>query len=222
MTDVTALDATQPHAHTADDAATPEQEAHRPAKKPPFPTATGRERGYDRALVEEFLARARTAFEADVPRGVPEISDEQGVLTADDVREVGFPLVKGGYRVEAVDAALGRIEEAFAARKRQRAIDAEGAEAWVDAARADAQEILDRLARPARARFDRVGVLSFGYDPAEVDAVADRVTAYLESGDPLTADQVRQAAFRMSRRGYREEQVDALLDDVVRVILAVR
>jgi DivIVA domain-containing protein len=33
---------------------------------------------------------------------------------------------------------------------------------------------------------------------------------------------VRDAAFRMQRGGYREEQVDALLDATVEVMLAVR
>nr|WP_261165590.1 DivIVA domain-containing protein [Microbacterium sp. Marseille-Q6965] len=171
----------------------------------------GRDRGYRRDAVEAFMAKARAAFE----RGDDEFD-------ARVVRQVGFPLAREGYQIAAVDAALGRIEDAFAARERQAAIAAEGAEAWVERARAEAQEILDRLSRPPRRRFDRVGPLSFGYAPKEVDLVADRISAFLQDGDPLTAEQVRSAAFRMSRGGYREEQVDAVLDAVVDVILAVR
>jgi DivIVA domain-containing protein len=177
----------------------------------PFPVMHGRERGYRRDAVEAFMARAREAFE----RG-------DDTVDARAVRQAGFPLVRGGYQIAAVDAALGRIEDAFAARERQAAIAAEGPEAWVERARAEAQVILERLARPAGRRFDRVGPLSFGYAPKEVDIVADRISAFLQDGDPLTAEQVRSAAFRMSRGGYREEQVDALLDAVVDVILAVR
>jgi len=183
-------------------------------KKLPFPVAGGRERGYDRAQVEEFLARARSAFEGGA-------SDEEP-LTAEDVRTAGFRLVPRGFSVEAVDQALGRIEEAFASRERRRALDATGPDAWVEQARTDAQEILEHLARPRRHRFARVSGFSHGYAPAEVDAVCDRITAFLSTGEPLEADQVRQAAFRMVRRGYREEQVDALFDAVVRIILAVR
>ncbi|MCU1637163.1 MAG: transporter permease, partial [Cryobacterium sp.] len=39
---------------------------------------------------------------------------------------------------------------------------------------------------------------------------------------PVTVDDVRTAVFRPERGGYREEQVDAVLDSVVDVMLAVR
>jgi len=178
----------------------------------PFPSAQGRRKGYDRAAVDAFLAEARGTFE----RG------GAAALDARSVREVAFPLTRGGYDVAAVDAALGRIEDAFAARERERAIAVSGADAWVQGAREDAQVILDRLSRPKRERFDRVGFFAYGYAPDEVDLVADRLTRYFESGETVTVDQVRGAAFRTVRRGYREEQVDALLDAVVGVMLAVR
>jgi len=37
----------------------------------------------------------------------------------------------------------------------------------------------------------------------------------------VTPEQVRAVAFRMQRGGYREAQVDAVLDAVVEVMLAV-
>lgn len=178
---------------------------------PAFALTTGRERGYHRAAVDTFLASARRAFES---RG-----DE---LSAEDVRIASFPLVKGGYVVADVDAALGRVEDAFAARERERVVRTQGAGAWVDQARADAQVILDHLARPRRHRFARTGVLTFGYRIDEVDHVSTRIVRYLRDGDALTAEQLRSAAFRMQRGGYREEQVDALLDATIDVILAVR
>ncbi|KAA9153770.1 DivIVA domain-containing protein, partial [Microbacterium lushaniae] len=81
--------------------------------------------------------------------------------------------------------------------------------------------VLDRLLRPHGQRFDRVGVLRYGYRVDEVDLVADKIARYLAAGEPVTADQVRAVAFRMQRGGYREEQVDAVLDAVVEVMLAV-
>lgn len=176
-----------------------------------FALTSGRVRGYHRAAVDTFLASARRAFEAG-----------GADLSAEDVRTASFPLVKNGYVVADVDAALGRVEDAFAARERERVVRAQGAGAWVEQARADAQVILDHLARPRRHRFARTGVLTFGYRLDEVDHVSTRIVRYLRDGDPLTAEQLRSAAFRMQRGGYREEQVDALLDATIDVILAVR
>lgn len=182
--------------------------ADRPAS---FPVVRGREKGYDRGAVDAFLRRARESFEGR--------SDE--AITSWDVRQAAFALVRGGYAVDAVDAALGRIEDAFAAREREVEIARVGAERWVGKTRETAQEVLDRLSRPEGRRFDRVGVLRYGYRIDEVDLVADRIARYLESGQPITVEQVRAVAFRMQRGGYRERQVDAVLDAVVEVILAV-
>ena len=176
-----------------------------------FPTVTGRERGYHPAAVDAFLASARESFE---------LAGEE--LSAEDVRVASFPLVKGGYSVAEVDAALGRIEDAFAARRRDQAIRDGGAEEWVEQAREQAQVILDHLARGRRRTFARTGLLTFGYRIDEVDHVAARIVRYLRDGDELSVEQLRSAAFRMQRGGYREEQVDALLDATVDVMLAVR
>ncbi|WP_435744573.1 DivIVA domain-containing protein [Microbacterium sp. PMB16] len=182
------------------------------AEAPPaFALTSGRTRGYHRTAVDTFLASARRAFETG--------GDELG---AADVRTASFPLVKDGYVVADVDAALGRVEDAFAARERERVVRSQGAGAWVEQARDDAQVILDHLARPRRHRFARTGVLTFGYRIDEVDHVATRIVRYLRDGDALTPEQLRSAAFRMQRGGYREEQVDALLDATIDVILAVR
>lgn len=177
---------------------------------PAFTLTHGRTRGYHRAAVDTFLAAARNAFEGG------------GDLTAADVRVASFPLVKGGYAVSEVDAALGRVEDALAGRERERSVRSNGAGAWVEQARGEAQVILDHLARRKKHRFDRAGMLSFGYRIDEVDHVGSRIARYLRDGEPLTAEQLRSAAFRMQRGGYREEQVDALLDATIDVILAVR
>ena len=177
-----------------------------------FPLSKRRAKGYAPASVDAFLARARAAFEGD----------EDPAITAEAVRTVAFPLVKQGYSVAAVDAALGRVEDAFAVKEREAAIGRAGAQAWVESARENAQIILDRLSRPRGKRFARSGWLRFGYRIDEVDIVADKLRGYFERGSAVSADQVRGVAFRMQRRGYREEQVDAVLDAVIDVMLAVR
>nr|WP_274638232.1 DivIVA domain-containing protein [Microbacterium bovistercoris] len=178
----------------------------------PFPMTSGRAKGYAPTVVDDFLARARAAFEDD---------HDATALTANDVRSVSFPMVRRGYRPEAVDAALARVEDAFAAREREQVLAHAGTGEWVDRTRARAQEILDRLSRRPGHRFDRARGLGFGYRIDEVDIVADKIAAFLAEGTPVTVEQVRTVAFRMQRRGYREAQVDAVLDAVVDVMLAV-
>lgn len=200
----------------AADAATTEET--RPAEvsaaaEPSFPLTRGREKGYAPASVDAFLARARDVFEA---------TGDTEPISAEVVRTVAFPLVRQGYSVAAVDAALSRIEDAFAIKERDEAISRDGTHAWVEGARENAQVVLDRLSRPKGRRFARAGWLRFGYRVDEVDMVADKLRGYFESGAPVTVDQVRAVAFRMQRRGYREEQVDAVLDAVIEVMLAVR
>ncbi|WP_460795681.1 DivIVA domain-containing protein [Microbacterium sp. GXF0217] len=176
-----------------------------------FTLTTGRTRGYHPAAVETFLAAAKASFERD-----------DDTLSAEDVRVASFPMVKNGYAVAEVDAALSRIEDAFAARVRDRVVRADGATAWVEQARDEAQIILDHLARPKLHKFARVGWLTYGYRAEEVDHVARRIVRYLRDGDELSVEQLRSAAFRMQRGGYREEQVDALMDATIEVMLAVR
>ena len=123
---------------------------------------------------------------------------------------------------QEVDAALERLEDAFASRERELAVQQAGDEAWYTRARSIAQEILDRLSREPGHRFDRVSFLSNGYHRKDVDAFASRLVDYFQDGKPLSIDEVRTIAFRPKKGGYRETQVDLLLDTVVNVMLAVR
>lgn len=179
-----------------------------------FPRVRRSELGYDVEQVEDFLEEARRAYGAG--RGEPT------VVSASSIRHTAFTMQKGGYSASHVDAALERLEDAFSNRERDRYLREHGEEAWFSDARARAQEMLDRLARPAGQRFMRVGALTSGYDVRDVDAFADRLTRYFQDGLVLTVDDVREVAFRPRRGGYREAQVDLLLDSVVDVMLAVR
>ncbi|RJT84829.1 DivIVA domain-containing protein [Cryobacterium melibiosiphilum] len=129
---------------------------------------------------------------------------------------------KGGYSPAQVDAALERLEDAFAARERESAARLMGEEAWMEQAQASAQIILARLGRDRGHRFTRTSVFSVGYRRADVDRFAHRLQRYFSEGRPLSVDEVRTAVFRAERGGYREAQVDALLDSVIDVMLAVR
>ena len=180
-----------------------------------FPSPRKGKPGYDIDEVERFLEQARDAYGA--PPGT------ESAMTSDDIRHTAFRVRRrGGYSARHVDAALERLEEAFAARERERAI-ADAGQAAVDAeTRAAAQDIIDRLARPEGARFRRVSPVTRGYHPGDVDAFVSRLARYFQEGAPLTVENVRTIAFRPAFRGYHETQVDVLLDTAIRLMLAVR
>ncbi len=178
-----------------------------------FPRVRNSRPGYNVDEVEDFLEEARRAYTAD--RGI-------GPVTAASIRHTAFGMQKGGYSTVHVDAALERLEDAFAARERERALAEAGEQAWYASARGRAQEILNRLARPPRQRFLRTGIFTDGYDPKAVDAFADRLVAYFQHGKPLSVDAVRTISFPAKKRGYNEQQVDLVLDAVIDVMLAVR
>ncbi len=179
-----------------------------------FPKARRGSKGYDPAQVEDFLDDAKRAYAA--PAGTP------AVLTAAQIRNTAFVLRRGGYSTEHVDAALERLEDAFAVRERDLGVGAVGDNVWYGKVRGAAQEILDRAARPPKRKFKRVSALTRGYHPGDVDDFAELLVDYFQNGLPLSPDQVRQATFRVVRGGYQEQQVDAVLDAAVEVMLAVR
>lgn len=179
-----------------------------------FPRSRKSRLGYNVDQVEDFLEEARRAYTAD--RGV------LTVVNSEAIRQMAFAMQKGGYSTNHVDAALERLEDAFASRERERAVADAGDAAWFAKARTAAQAILDRLARDKGRRFSRVGFLTTGYDPKDVDVFADRLMGYFQSGKPMSVDQVRTIVFRRKKGGYNESQVDLLLDSVIDVMLAVR
>jgi DivIVA domain-containing protein len=179
-----------------------------------FPRTRKSRFGYDTDEVEEFLEDARRAYTTQLGGAT--------LVTADSIRDTGFAMRKGGYSPTHVDAALERLEDAFATRERERAFADSGDQAWYAQARGRAQAILDRIVRPRGKRFKRSSLLMTGYSVREVDALTDRVAQYFQSGKPLSVEQVRTFAFHAQRGGYHEGQVDVLLDAVTRVMLAVR
>ena len=170
--------------------------------------------GYDTEEVERFLDEARAAYATPM--------SEPAKLTAAEIRHTAFTMRKGGYSPSHVDAALERLEDAFAARERDRALAQAGPDAWTAQVRSTAQAILDRAARPDGHKFRRVSVLTTGYHPEDVDRFARKIRGYFEQGRALTVDEVRTVAFRPRRGGYSEAQVDVLLDAVTSVMLAVK
>lgn len=179
-----------------------------------FPTAKRPKRGYNIEHVDGFLERAREAY------GNPD--DAAQPMTAAEIRHTAFAMQRAGYSTAHVDAALERLEDAFADRERDAARAAANETKWLADARATAQVIINRLSRPEGQRFQRASVLAQGYSRSEVDRFALRLKRYFGEGKALSVEEVRTVVFRSQRRGYREAQVDLLLDSVTDVMLAVR
>jgi DivIVA domain-containing protein len=173
---------------------------------------TPKKQGYDVEQVDAFLQTARRAYD----------DDAAAPLTSADIRRTAFSMQKGGYSTTHVDAALERLEDAFAQRERETARQGAGDEAWFSDARSTAQVVLNRLDRPVGHRFSRVSVLTLGYNRQDVDRFANRLVKYFQDGRPMSVEEVRTVTFREQRGGYREVQVDMLLDSVTDVMLAVR
>jgi DivIVA domain-containing protein len=74
-----------------------------------------------------------------------------------------------------------------------------------------------RVARPAvaRPRLRRVGLLSRGYAPKQVDAFLARVELAFRGAQPaLSAREIRETGFELVHGGYDVARVDAVLDDL--------
>ncbi|MEE1618858.1 DivIVA domain-containing protein [Brachybacterium sp. J144] len=168
--------------------------------------------GYDMREVDEFLARARTAYEG-----------RDASFGGADITSASFGTERGGYDMRVVDEALDRLSDAFALQARDDAIAEQGEEAWVAQLTRRAEVLRERLERPAGDRFSPAAQGEPAYDKADVDALCDQLVAYFTDGLPMSVDDVRRAAFRRRRgpEGYREAVVDVYLDHVADVMASV-
>lgn len=180
-----------------------------------FPMAVGTELGYNPEQVDEFLDRARSAYEAGAKGVEP--------LTSSDVRSMAFSVKRGGYAARYVDAALDRLEEVFFERERRVAVRAGGEDAWWDDTRLLLSEVRGRIGRPKGRKFKRRGIFATGYRRSQVDALLVRIGEMFERREfDMKPAEVRDVVFHSEHRGYDEDQVDALLDAVIDLMLATR
>ncbi|MGM7670222.1 DivIVA domain-containing protein [Microbacterium sp. A93] len=185
------------------------------AERQPFDLAERGTFGYHRKQVDQFMARARVAYEGG------------GDLRAADIRHISFDAVQGGYQADQVDDVLDRLEDALARSERQRRIEAEGEESWLARVDASIEVLRGRLDRPDGERFRRPARgRDASYDRAGVDALCHRLSARFDQRpgnagvDDLTAADLRRVVFApgSGTDGYDEAQVDAYLDAAIDVL----
>lgn len=179
------------------------------ADRQPFDVVPRDTFGYHRRQVDQFMARARVAYEGS------------GGLRSSDIRRITFDAVKGGYAADQVDDVLDRLEDALAQAERQERILSEGEEVWSARVQGSVEILRGRLRRPDGERFRRPSRPdAASYDVGGVDALCRRLLARFEEHDPLDVDEVRRAVFSAATgaRGYDEAQVDAFLDASIDVL----
>jgi DivIVA domain-containing protein len=171
-----------------------------------FERTTGLTKGYAVDQVEAFLGLAIS-----------------GALRASEIRAAGFDLVRHGYDVMAVDAALDRLEDETGRREREHEQGRLGARGFYDHVTGHARALRERLARPHGDRFPRAAALAAAYDVTVVDELCDQLAEYFDGQLAMSADQVRTISFKGRRgaRGYSEASVDRFLDQVVEIMTQV-
>lgn len=178
-----------------------------------FPRVKRGTRGYDANQVDAFIAEARIAYDNTIAGATS--------LSSAGIRNTAFSLQKGGYSTRHVDGALERLETAFADRERAVALATMGEAAWLQQSSELSAALTARFGRKSGHRFNKVKLFAQGYKVKDVDVFAERVNAFLTTGEPLSAADVRAVTFRAGRGGYDEAQVDAALDALVELLLAL-
>ncbi len=172
----------------------------------PFPKTRPNKLGYKPEDVDAFIERARVEFN--------ERHDGHEL----GIREHEFELVKGGYSVSAVDAALDRLEDSFAKRYYQAQVEALGHEGLLERANHIRVLLVGRMERPAGKKFSSTGFILRGYSKKQVDEFLNLVSTHIETRSNLSLDAVRKVLFTAKRGGYAENQVDAFIDKVIELL----
>lgn len=175
-------------------------------ESPGFSKAQGL--GYHPEQVDALLDLAKKQYE----------NPDEILLRASDLRGLRLDLVKGGYSISQVDAALDNLEDHFIKTEihafRRRFGDQELAKRYSELQ----QSLLPRLSRQKGKRFAKVSILARGYDKKKVDELCDRLTAHFNHGPKVSVTQVRRAQFSAARSGYSMPQVDSFFDRVIEAL----
>jgi DivIVA domain-containing protein len=173
-----------------------------------FKQSGRRKFGYDMSQVDEFLQRSREQYS----------NPNSNLVTVLDVRTARFKLVKNGYSISVVDAALEKLEDAFAASEFQREVRKTGFFEFSEDLQVIQDMVLARTTRAKGKKFTKRRWPNKGYSVKEVDKFCSLLGNMLATKADLTVQEVRVATFKSKRGGYAEYQVDAFIEKVVEVL----
>ena len=170
-----------------------------------FNRAGKRRRGYSISQVDEFLKIAREQYNN------PSLS----LVSAMDVRATRFELERNGYSISVVDAALEKLEDAFAAAEFGKELKNQGYFEFTEDLAEVKKLVLARCNRKNKKKFRKRKWPNKGYSTRQVDAFCSQLGNKVETKANLTVKELRVATFKLKRGGYAEYQVDAFLEKVV-------
>ncbi|MCH4174749.1 MAG: DivIVA domain-containing protein [Bifidobacterium sp.] len=181
--------------------------------------------GYDTQQVDAFLEKAHALYESDEPR-----------LGQEDIQNVSFELVKNGFVIAQVDAALARLERAVVDKRTSWEINQRGRVAWRAQTESMFQKFSEHASRAAKERFAAGKSKQSSYKRSQVDRLIDQISQKLsiELGQnrhsenakdlvDLNAKRVSNVIFTQckGKRGYDERQVDYFLNFAVQLLSRV-
>lgn len=166
------------------------------------------ELGYETSEVDAVIELARSQF----------ANPGSHVLDASSLRTKQFTTVKGGYRIDSVDAALDRLDDAFAEQEANRLLARSGHQGAAEHLETLKRSLLGRVARGRAKAFKRQPWWQKGYSVRQVDQLLRRVGQTLEGQPSVGVPQLRQVTFSPKWAGYTEAQVDAFLDRTVQYL----
>jgi DivIVA domain-containing protein len=173
-----------------------------------FPRTTAKKLGYEPVQVDQLIALARQQF------AVPGSHN----IDAKALRTAQFALVKGGYEIAAVDAALDRLDDAFAVQDAKKLVAQIGEHGATERV-AELKALLEgRIGRPNRKHFKRNPWWLKGYSLRQVDAMVAAAGEQLAGKMSVPVATLREQTFKPKWGGYVENQVDAFIDKTVEYI----
>lgn len=168
--------------------------------------------GYSPAEVDAFIAKARSQYN----------NFSAQILDWRDITSQNFSLVKGGYDVVAVDAAIDKLQDTFAERELSKKSNPFAPSLSGSILTELRGLLLGRTDRGKGKAFARAGVAGVGYSRKQVDALLSIVQEFLNGAQPLSLEEVRELKFKIQRGGYFESQVDAYVERLVEYLQTQR
>lgn len=199
------------------------EQSENAGRGPVIALAGKRKWGYDVEQVDQFLARAHELYDSVEPK-----------LTQRDIQRASFDLVKNGYVIAQVDAALSRLERAVVDKHTTWELEHSGRIPFKARSEAMLAALEAHYRRDPKNRFKAGLGKQPSYDRKQVDRLVDQVIAKVssilgvEGAQPtdskklidITAARVSNVIFtqRKGKRGYDERSVDYYLDAAVQLL----